>query len=139
SRPSSSSRDIVQVLLRDKRSMRRSVSALKRTSAVSGTYSTLAVSPSTAAATALQKSTSKPRQTPDPSFSEKPGSPSLTPQINLSLDRTSSSVPAAALSGTTKLSIKNTTTAQTEKNRVKICVRRLRWRICKLCISKIAC
>ncbi|MFZ0064654.1 MAG: hypothetical protein WAK90_00645, partial [Pseudolabrys sp.] len=34
-----------------------------------------------------------PRQTPDPSFSEKPGSPSLTPQINLSLERTSSMFP----------------------------------------------
>src|SRR5262249_16452367 len=95
--------------------MRRSVSALKRTSAVSGTYSTFAGSPSTAAATALQKSTSKPRQTPDPSFAEKPGSPSLTPQINLSLDRTSSSVPAVALSATTKLSIKAATTTQMAK------------------------
>src|SRR5262249_56157207 len=128
--PSSSSRDIVQVLLRDKRSMRRSVSPLKRPSAVSGTYSTFAVSPSTAAATALQKSTSKPRQTPDPSFSEKPGSPSLTPQINLSLDRTSSSVPAAALSVTTKPSIKNTTTAQNTNKRF-----RSRSGNCELCIS----
>jgi hypothetical protein len=68
----------------------------------SGTYSTFPVSPSTAAATALQKSTSNPCQTPDPSFSEKPGRPSLTPQINLPLERTSSSVPAAALCVTTK-------------------------------------
>src|SRR4249919_2962525 len=121
SRPSSRSRDMVQVLLRDKRSMRRSVSASKRTVADSGTYSTFAVSPSTAAATALQKSTSKPRQTPDPSFSEKPGSPSLTPQINLSLERTSSSVPADALGDTMKLSIKNTAAAQTTNKRVKTC------------------
>src|SRR6478752_7343370 len=55
SRPSSRSRDMVQVLLRDRRSMRRSVSALKRTSAVSETYSTFAVSPSTAAATAFSQ------------------------------------------------------------------------------------
>src|SRR3974390_556424 len=114
---------MVQVLLRDRRSMRRSVSALKRASADNGTYSTFAVSPSTAAATALQKSTSKPRQMPDPSFSEKPGSPSLTPQINLFLDRISSSVPAAA-SGAVKLSIKIATIAQTtKKQRFEIRVR----------------
>src|SRR5215475_538146 len=135
--PSSSSRDIVQVLLRDKRSMRRSVSALKRTSAVSGTYSTFAGSPSPAAATALQKSTSKPRKTPDPSFSEKPGSPSLTPQINLSLDRTSSSVPAAAFGGTTTLPRKNAAAAQTMKRRFKMWDRRLLWRSCELRIVKL--
>ena len=127
---------MVQVLLRDKRSMRRSVSALKRASAVSETYSTFAVSPSTAAATALQKSTSKPRQTPDSSFFEKAGSPSLTPQIYLSLARTSSSVPADALGDTMKLSIKSAAAAQTKNKRVKTCVRR--WRNCKWCISKIA-
>src|SRR5262249_22393813 len=93
-------------------------------------YSTFAVSPSTAAATALQKSTSKPRQTPDPFFSEKPGKPSLTPQINLSLDRTSSSVPASALCVTTKPSIKNTTTAENTKKRF-----RSRTGNCELCIS----
>src|SRR5262245_48443426 len=74
---------MVQVLLRDSRSMRRSLRAPKRASADSGRYSTLAVSPSTATATALQKSTSNPRQTPELSFSENPGRPSLTPQISL--------------------------------------------------------
>ena len=106
--------------------MRRSVSASKRTVADSGTYSTFAVSPSTAAATALQKSTSKPCQAPDPSFSEKPASPSLTPQINFSLERTSSSVPAVALSVTTKVPIKDAATAQLKRKLSVICVRRLR-------------
>src|SRR5262245_64965846 len=92
---------MVQVLFRDSRSMRRSLRAPKRASADSGRYSTLAVSPSAAAATALQKSTSNPRQTPELSFSENPGRPSLTPQISLPLARTSSIVPAIALPAAT--------------------------------------
>src|SRR6476620_1569073 len=99
SRPRSRSRDIVQVLFRDKRSMRRSFRASKRASADNGRYSTLVMSPNTTAATALQKSTSNPRQTPEPSFSENPGRPSLTPQISVPLARTSSKVPAIALEG----------------------------------------
>ena len=99
SRSSSKSRDIVQVLFRDKRSMRRSFRASKRASADNGRYSTLAMSPNTTAATALQKSTSNPRQTPELSFSENPGRPSLTPQISVPLARTSSKVPAIALEG----------------------------------------
>ena len=99
SRPSYKSRDIVQVVFRDRRSMRRSFSASKRASADNGRYSTLVISPNTTAATALQKSTSKPRQTPELSFSENPGRPSLTPQISAPLARTSSKVPAIALEG----------------------------------------
>ena len=96
--PKLCSRDVAaQVLLRDSRSIRRAVNASKRASAEAGTVSTFATSPSTAAATALQKSTSKPRQAPDPSFSEKPGRPPLTPQIGFPRARTSSSVPADTL------------------------------------------
>src|SRR5262245_66168371 len=97
SSPSSRSRDIVQVLFRDKRSMRRSFRASERASADNGRYSTLVKSPNTAAATALQKSTSNPRQTPELSFSENPGRPSLTPQISVPLALTSSKVPAIVL------------------------------------------
>ena len=57
-------------------------------------YDTLFASPKTAAATALQKSTSNPCQFPLSSGAAKPAKPVLIIQFNLPLALTSSSVPA---------------------------------------------
>src|SRR5262245_8728421 len=93
--------------------MRRSLRASKRAPADNGRYSTLVTSPNTTAATALQKSTSNPRQTPELSFSENPGRPSLTPQTSLPLVRTSSKVPAIVLKGAVTTPIQRAEVKQT--------------------------
>src|SRR5579883_52633 len=87
---------MVQVELRDSKSIFLAFKASKRSSALSGTKRTFAASPRVAAATARQKSTSKPDQAPLASAIEKPGTPWLTPQIRAPRWRASSSVPAKA-------------------------------------------
>ena len=65
---------------------------------VVGTYFTLVASPSTAAATALQKATSKPDQLPFASGAAKPIRPVFTPQFSTPRALTSFSVsPSAAM------------------------------------------
>src|SRR5271165_2496313 len=73
---------MVQVELRDRTSIFLSLSASNRSEAVSGTYSTFVGSLKIAAASARQKSTSKPDQSPLSSLIEKPAIPWLTPQIS---------------------------------------------------------
>ena len=73
---------MVQVELRDRTSILRSLKAWNRASAESGTSLTLFGSPKIAAAIARQKSTSKPAQIPRWSTNENPGNPSFTPQTN---------------------------------------------------------
>ena len=69
---------------------------MKRVSPVRGTNWTLSWSPSTAAAIARQKATSKPTQRPFGSGPAKPASPVLTPHFSTSFDLTASSVWAEA-------------------------------------------
>src|SRR5580700_7708688 len=70
------------VELRTSMSISPDCSARKRCWAESGTYLALVASPSTAAATALHRSTSRPDHLPWLSGSEKPPRPTLTPQIS---------------------------------------------------------
>ena len=71
----SASRDKVHVVFLDKMSISPDVKAVNLSLALSGVNLTLLASPSTAAATALQTSTSTPVQFPAASALEKPGSP----------------------------------------------------------------
>src|SRR5271165_6547175 len=87
---------MVQVELRDRTSIFLSLSASNRSEAVSGTYSTFVGSLKIAAASARQKSTSKPDQSPLSSLIEKPASPWLTPQMSLPRSCTVFSVWASA-------------------------------------------
>src|SRR5271165_844009 len=87
---------MVQVELRDRTSIFLSLSASKRSEADSGTYSTLDGSLKIAAASARQKSTSKPDQSPLSSLIEKPAIPWLTPQISVPRSCTDLSVWAPA-------------------------------------------
>src|SRR6476646_12072756 len=80
--PSEFSRDIVQVVLRDNTSILFDWSALNRTGASNGTKATFEGSSKMAAATARQKSTSKPDQLFLSSALEKPSKPWLTPQFS---------------------------------------------------------
>src|SRR6478752_10153021 len=80
--PSEFSRDIVQVVLRDSTSILFDWSALNRAGASSGTKATFEGSSKMAAATARQKSTSKPDQLFLSSALEKPSKPWLTPQFS---------------------------------------------------------
>src|SRR5690606_35621762 len=85
------------VELRASRSTSPEESAVKRVWPVVGTYFTLVASPSTAAATALQKDTSKPDQLPLASGAAKPIRPVFTPQFSTPRALTSFSVaPSAA-------------------------------------------
>src|ERR1700730_11556881 len=70
------------VELRTSKSISPDCSARKRCWADIGTYLALVASPSTAAATALHRSTSRPDHLPWLSGSEKPPRPPLTPQIS---------------------------------------------------------
>src|ERR1051325_10124106 len=90
--PSDASRVRVQVLLRDSTSISPACSDEKRCCELSGTNLTLLESLSTAAATALQKSTSSPVQRPWLSAFEKPGPDVLTPQMSWPRAFTASSV-----------------------------------------------
>ncbi len=95
--PSEASRVRVQVLLRDSTSISPACSDEKRCCELSGTNLTLFASFSTAAATALQKSTSSPVQRPWLSAFEKPGPEVLTPHTTWPRALTASSVlPACA-------------------------------------------
>ena len=105
---------MVQVELRDRTSILPSLSAWKRASAESGTSRTRLGSSNTAAATAWQKSTSKPDHLPRSSTSEKPGRPSLTPQRSAPRARTAASVCPAAPSAA---SAEATATAAATKDR----------------------
>src|SRR4029078_899728 len=95
--PSEASRVSVQVLLRESTSISPACSEVKRCCELSGTNFTLLASLSTAAATARQKSTSRPVHLPWLSAFEKPGPEVLTPQTSWPRDLTASSVlPAQA-------------------------------------------
>src|SRR5690349_8803273 len=97
STPSEASRVSVQVLLRDSTSISPDCSDEKRCCEFSGTNLTLFASLSTAAATALQKSTSRPVHLPWLSAFEKPGPEVLTPHTTWPRALTASSVlPAQA-------------------------------------------
>ncbi len=72
---------MVQVVVRERMSTSPDCSAVKRSLAVSGLKDTFEASPNTAAATARQKSTSRPVQLPLSSGVEKPGVPVPTPQL----------------------------------------------------------
>src|SRR3954453_7543788 len=82
-RPSEVSRDDVQVVLRASRSTSPDCSAVKRSLAVSATNLTLLASLKIAAATARQKSTSRPVQLPCASGRPKPPSVPLAPQLSM--------------------------------------------------------
>ena len=71
----SASLDNVQVVFLDKMSISPDVRAVNLSFALSGVNLTLLASPRTAAATALQTSTSTPVQFPDASALENPGKP----------------------------------------------------------------
>src|SRR2546430_17635507 len=73
---------MLQVELRERMSTLRLCSSLKRSLASSGTNLAFFGSSKMAAATARQKSTSKPVQLPLSSGVEKPGRPWLTPQTS---------------------------------------------------------
>src|SRR5271157_1417979 len=91
------SRPSVQVELRDRTSICFFFKASKRSVAASGTNGTFEGSLKIAAASARQKSTSKPDHSPLSSLIEKPAMPSLTPQISLPRSCTVFSVwPSAA-------------------------------------------
>src|SRR4029079_14396123 len=95
--PRDASRLSVQVLLRERTSTSPACSEVKRCCELSGTNLTLLASFRTAAATALQKSTSRPVHLPWLSAFEKPGPEVLTPHTTWPRDLTASSVlPAQA-------------------------------------------
>ncbi len=96
STPCLASRFIVQVVVRDVRSTWPEETATIFCLEARGTNFILLPSPSTAAATARAISTSNPTQRPEESGMEKPGTPSLIPQVKNPLALTSSSVPAKA-------------------------------------------
>src|SRR5258706_16236556 len=97
--PSEASRVSVQVLLRESTSISPACSDAKRCCELSGTYLTLSASFSTAAATARQKSTSRPVHLPWLSALEKPGPDVLTPQTSCPRAFTASSVLPACAAG----------------------------------------
>ena len=104
--PSEASRVRVQVLLRDSTSISPACSEAKRCCELSGTYLTLSASFSTAAATARQKSTSRPVHLPWLSAAEKPGPEVLTPQTTWPRALTASSVlPACAVVASPTLAV----------------------------------
>src|SRR5205823_1010525 len=77
------SRDKIHVVLRDRRSIWPDFKGSKRSRAESGVNLTLLGSLKIAAASARQKSTSNPVQTPLSSGLENPGRPWLTPQTSV--------------------------------------------------------
>src|SRR4029450_8917437 len=91
-KPSDASRVSVQVLLRDRTSISPACSEAKRCCELSGTYLTFSASLSTAAATARQKSTSRPLHLPWLSAEENPGPEVLTPHTTCPRAFTASSV-----------------------------------------------
>ena len=101
-RPIEASRVSVHVVLRESTSTSPDCSAVKRCCALSGVHLTLPASPSTAAASALQMSVSRPIQLPLLSTAENPGKPVLTPQAMRPCWRTVSSVLPACTAGDSK-------------------------------------
>src|SRR3954454_10870208 len=95
-KPRLASRERVQVVLRDRRATSPDCSDVKRCWVFAGVKRTLPASPNTAAATARQRSTSMPRQTPLESGCENPASPVLTPHCTKPFLRTASRVDCAA-------------------------------------------
>src|SRR6185295_14392291 len=87
-KPSEVSREEVQVVLRASTSTSPDCRAVKRSLAVSGTNLTLLGSLKIAAASARQKSTSRPVQRPCASGSPKPASVPLAPQLSVPRDFT---------------------------------------------------
>src|SRR5690242_15607605 len=85
-RPSEVSREEVQVVLRASTSTSPDCSAVKRSFAVSATNFTLVGSLKIAAASARQKSTSRPVQLPCASGRPKPPSVPLAPQLTMPRD-----------------------------------------------------
>ena len=96
-RPMALSRLMVHVVVRESTSTSPDCSAVKRSLAVSGLKETFEASPNTAAATARQKSTSRPDQLPLSSGKAKPGVPVPTPQLIMPRPLTVASVLACAL------------------------------------------
>src|SRR5262249_22873385 len=90
--PSDVSRDEVQVVLRASTSTSPDCKAVKRSLADNGTYLTFSGSFNTAAATALQKSTSRPVHFPCASGSPKPVSVLLATQLSIPVSFTALSV-----------------------------------------------
>ena len=90
------SRLIVQVVLRDRMSTSPDCRAVKRSLALSGVNFTFVPSPKMAAATARQKSTSRPVHSPLSSGAEKPARAVLTPHWTKPFAFTSSRVAAEA-------------------------------------------
>src|SRR5689334_19756837 len=93
----SASRELVQVVLRERTSISPDFRGSKRSLAERGVNFTLVGSLKIAAASARQKSTSRPAQLPLSSGVENPGSPWLTPQIREPLSFTALSVCADAV------------------------------------------
>src|SRR5258706_9689782 len=85
---------MVQVETRERTSISPDWSAVKRCFDESGTKLTFVPSPKIAAATARQKSASRPVQLPWLSADEKPARPCVTPQFSVPLAFTSSTVEA---------------------------------------------
>src|SRR5436853_4800085 len=85
-RPSEVSREEVQVVLRTSTSASPDCTEVKRCCAVSATNFTLLASLKIAAASARQKSTSRPVQLPCASGSPKPPSVPLAPQLSIPRD-----------------------------------------------------
>ena len=83
-------------MLRNKISPSPEFNIVKRVLPVEGTNLTLSPSPSTAAATARQKSASKPSQRPLASGAAKPAKPVVTTHLSSPAARTSSKVDACA-------------------------------------------
>src|SRR6266496_1632868 len=90
--PSCTFRVSVQVALRASTSTSPDCKAVNRSLAERATYLTFPASPKTAAATALQMSTSKPCHWPVLSGNEKPAKLGLTPQSKVPRDLTTSSL-----------------------------------------------
>src|SRR3954452_4812962 len=111
-KPSDVSRDEVQVVLRASTSTSPDCSAVKRSFAVSATNLILLASLKIAAASARQKSTSRPVQLPCASGRPKPPSVPLAPQLSMPRDWTVLSVCAEAAEAATAIAA----AAATEKN-----------------------
>src|SRR6185436_15669352 len=96
-KPFAESRVLVQVVLRESTSISPTCRAVNRSLAVSGTNLTLFGSLKIAAASARQKSTSKPVQLPCASGKPKPARPVFEPQLRTPLAFTALSVWADAV------------------------------------------
>src|ERR1700722_15570636 len=120
----SPSRPIVQLELRDSTSICLFFKASKRSEADSGTYCTFDGSSKIAAATARQKSTSKPDHFPSASLLAKPSKPGLTPQMSEPRSWTVLSVCPSALAPTASAAAKPRTIGiilRMNQSRFRVC------------------